>query len=290
MLIDKTFYSIFQQGSRTYFYSSLFFPTHIRKEVFILYGFVRKADNFVDQIPQDTTGFYEFKKDYLKARGGKLSGDIVIDSFVELSHRNDIKDEWVDAFLHSMEMDLSKNIYENIDETMEYIYGSAEVIGLFMSKILNLKPEALLHAQQLGRAMQYINFIRDIAEDIELGRNYFPNSDMDEFDLQSLDYNYTKNHPERFTDFIHCQLQRYCEWQEFAEEGYHYIPRRYLISIKTAAEMYNWTAEQIAKHPFVVYEWKVKPMITKIVATVLSNLIDTMGNKFSKSFCYGPSQ
>ena len=261
---------------------------HIRKEVFVLYGFVRKADNFVDQIPQDKQGFYEFKNNYLKAREGKLSGDVVIDSFVELTHRNEFKDEWVDAFLHSMEMDLNKNTYETLDETLEYIYGSAEVIGLFMSKILGLKPSALPHAQSLGKAMQYINFIRDIAEDIELGRVYFPQDDLKEFGLKSLEVEYTKKHPEAFGDFIHCQLQRYCEWQETAEEGYHFIPRRYLISIKTAAEMYNWTAEQISKHPYVVYEWKVKPMITKIVITVLSNLIDTMGNKFSKSFCYGP--
>ena len=261
---------------------------HIRKEVFILYGFVRKADNFVDQIPQDKQGFLGFKNDYLKARNGKMSGDVVVDSFVELSHRNNFKDEWVDAFLHSMEMDLLKNQYDTLEETLEYIYGSAEVIGLFMSRILRLKEEALAHACSLGKAMQYINFIRDIAEDIELGRTYFPTSDMEEFGLESLNYEYTKNHAEEFTEFIHLQLQRYCEWQEYAEEGYHYIPRRYLISVKTAAEMYNWTAEQISKQPYVVYDWKVKPMATKIVVTVLSNLIDTMGNKFSKSFCYGP--
>jgi len=263
---------------------------HIRKEVFILYGFVRKADNFVDQIPQDTKGFHNFKEEYHKARDGKLSGDVVIDSFVELSHRNQFKDEWADAFLHSMEMDLTKKTYQTLDETLEYIYGSAEVIGLFMSKILGLKNLALPYGQSLGKAMQYINFIRDIAEDNELGRTYFPADDLDEFGLESLKYTYTKHHPEAFSDFINCQLQRYCEWQEYAEEGYPYIPRRYLISIKTAAEMYNWTAEQIAKHPFVVYDWKVKPMITKIMITVLSNLIDTMGTKFSKSFCYGPNR
>jgi len=261
---------------------------HIRKEVFILYGFVRKADNYVDQIPQDKQGFIQFKQDYEKARDGKLSGDIVIDSFIELSHRNDFKDEWTDAFLQSMEMDLAKTTYETLEDTLEYIYGSAEVIGLFMAKILGIKETALPYAQSLGKAMQYINFIRDIAEDLDLGRVYFPQNDLQEFGLTSLNYDYTKHQPEAFSDFINCQLQRYCEWQEHAEQGYHYIPRRYLISIKTAAEMYNWTAEQISKHPFVVYEWKVKPMITKIVITVLSNLIDTMGRKFSKSFCYGP--
>jgi phytoene synthase len=137
-----------------------------------------------------------------------------------------------------------------------------------------LKPESYPAARYLGRAMQYINFIRDIAEDLELGRSYFPQSDLHRYGLESLEYKYTKQHPEEFCNFIRQQIMRYCEWQEFAEKGYPYIPKRYLISVKTAADMYNWTAEQIMKNPFVVYEWKVKPLVTKILTTVVANLID----------------
>jgi len=60
-MINKTLFSIFKEGSKTYFYSSVFFPTYTKKDVFSLYGFVRKADNFVDSIPQNINGFYEFK-------------------------------------------------------------------------------------------------------------------------------------------------------------------------------------------------------------------------------------
>ncbi len=261
MIIDKTFFSIFRKGSRTYFYSSLFFPMHIRREVFILYGFVRKTDNYVDVIPQNREGFYEFKRKYYQAKNGKNTGDVVIDSFVRLAERKGFEDEWVDAFLHSMELDLTKTRYETLDEVIEYIYGSAEVIGLMMAKIIGLPKEAYEHAKYLGRAMQYINFIRDIAEHV-------------------------KQHPEQFKQFLQTQLDRYCHWQEQAEEGFRFIPKRFLISIKTASEMYHWTAEQIAHHPFVVYEVKVKPMISKILLTVFSNLIDTMGTKFSTSFCH----
>ncbi len=108
MILDKTFLSIFRKGSRTYFYSSLFFPMQIRQEVFILYGFVRKTDNFVDIIPQDYNGFYLFKDKYYQAKNGKKSGDVVIDSFVQLAQQKGFEDEWVDAFLHSMELDLKK--------------------------------------------------------------------------------------------------------------------------------------------------------------------------------------
>jgi len=286
MIIDKTFFSIFRKGSRTYFYSSLFFPLNIRKEVFILYGFVRKTDNFVDVIPQNRNGFYEFKERYYQAKQGKETGDIVVDSFVRLAKRKGFQNEWIDAFLHSMELDLTKKRYETIDEVLEYIYGSAEVIGLMMAKIIGLPKESFEHAQYLGRAMQYINFIRDIAEDLDLGRVYFPQTDLRQHGLENLSFEHVKEHPENFEHFIQTQLDRYCHWQEQAEEGYHFIPKRYLISIKTASEMYHWTAEQIAHHPYIIYDTKVKPMISKILLTVLSNLIDTMGTKFGTSFCY----
>ncbi len=285
MIIDKTFFSIFRKGSRTYFYSSIFFPMHIRREVFILYGFVRKTDNYVDVIPQDRDGFYEFKEKYYQAKQGKETGDIVIDSFVRLAEKKKFQDEWIEAFLHSMEMDLTKKRYETIDEVLEYIYGSAEVIGLMMAKIIGLPKESFEHAKYLGRAMQYINFIRDIAEDLDLGRVYFPQTDLRKHGLANLTYDHVKDHPDRFTNFLQTQLDRYCHWQEHAEEGYHFIPKRYLISIKTASEMYHWTAEQISNHPFIVYDMKVKPMISKILLTVVSNLIDTMGTKFGTSFC-----
>ena len=108
MVIDKTFFSIFRKGSRTYFYSSIFFPMPIRREVFILYGFVRKTDNFVDVMPQDREGFYEFKKKYYEAKAGKETGDIVVDSFVRLAQVKGFDDAWIEAFFYSMELDLNK--------------------------------------------------------------------------------------------------------------------------------------------------------------------------------------
>lgn len=273
-MINKTLFSIFRQGSKTYFYSSLFFPTYLRKDVFTLYGFVRKSDNYVDSIPQDINGFYDFKQRYYKAFDGEITNDVVIDSFVKLIENKNFDHKWVDSFLYSMEMDITKKNYETLDETLEYIYGSAEVIGLMMAKIMNLSDESLYYAKYLGRSMQYINFARDIAEDEKLGRIYFPSVDIENYGLKNLNYNHTKNHPEEFINFIHEQLLRYCKWQKIAEEGFKYIPKRYLIPIKTASEMYNWTAEQIYKDPFILYKIKVKPMIKHIFRTIVLNVID----------------
>lgn len=273
-MISKTFYSIFQQGSRTYFYSSLFFPTYLRKDVFTLYGFVRKADNYVDSIPQKIQEFYDFKNKYYKALDGQKTNDLVIDSFVDLIHEKNFDIKWVEAFLESMEMDIIKTRYETLDETMKYIYGSAEVIGLMMAKLMDLPNKSLKHARYLGRAMQYINFIRDISEDILLGRIYFPLEELEKHNLENLDYETVINQKDNFSNFIDAQIQRYCNWQNYAEKGYVYIPKRYLIPVKTASEMYNWTAKQINEYPFTIYSHKVKPMIIKILTTTFLNVID----------------
>jgi phytoene synthase len=279
MLIDKTIFTLFRQGSTTYFYSSLFFPTKIRKNVFILYAFVRKADNFVDQIPQDKIGFYDFRNRFEQAWQGGESNDIVIDSFVYLAKEKKFEKVWIDAFLNSMEMDVTKKVYQTMDDTLEYIYGSAEVIGLFMARILGLVDRSFEFAKHLGRAMQYINFIRDINEDNSLNRLYFPQTELEKFDLESLAYDYVVKHPEQFISFVRAQIDRYCGWQELAEHGYDFIPKRYLIPVKTASEMYKWTGHQIAHEPFIIYRWKVKPMISQIVTETFKSMVDVVSKK-----------
>lgn len=268
-MVDRTLYSIFKEGSKTYFYSSLFFPMDVRGDVFKLYAFVRKADNFVDILPQQKEGFYRFWEDYQDALTGNVCGDVVIDSFVRMMKQRRFNEKWITAFFKSMEMDLHKNIYQTIDETIQYMHGSAEVIGLMMARIMGLPERSYECARYLGRAMQYINFIRDICEDLALGRQYLPRRELNKCGLESLEQKHIIENERRFTQFIHGQIAHYESWQKIAEKGFPYIPRRYFIPIKTASDMYKWTAEQIKKDPKIVYERKVKPSISYIVSRFL---------------------
>lgn len=273
MKINKTIYTIFKKGSKTYFYSTIFFPKKVKRDVFTLYSFLRKADDYVDSIPQDSDRFYAFKDLYHDSKNGSVTEDVVIDSFRELSIRKNFEDEWVDAFLNSMEMDIYKSTYQNLEELETYLYGSSEVVGLFMAKIMDLPRESFNAARNLGKAMQYINFIRDISEDIELGRIYFPQDDLEDFGLKNLEEKNTRVKEENFKGFIEKQLETYKIWQMEAEKGFAHIPYRYLISIKTASDMYNWTAREIENDPFVVYRRKVKPSTSKVVFNVFSNSV-----------------
>jgi len=263
---------IFKRGSKTYYYSSIFFPKDVRKDVSVLYSFVRKADDFVDSIPQDVDGFYDFKNKYEKALSGKRSKNKVIDSFIELQDRKGFDTDWIQAFFHSMELDITKSRYETIDELKQYLYGSAEVIGLMMAKILDLPEESYMPARYLGRAMQYANFIRDIEEDMLLGRHYFPASDLEEFGLSSLEHSETRFKKDDFSIFMEKQVRRYDRWQEIAEDGFRYIPKRYLIPIKTSSDMYKWTTQGIRKEPYLVYDKKLKPSKSRIIAKGMMNI------------------
>lgn len=267
---ERTHYRVFRGGSKTYFNSSLFFPKYVRADVFTLYGFVRVADDFVDRTPQDADGFHAFCKAYRNAVEGRPAGDRIIDPFVELAKRRRFSPEWTDAFLRSMEMDLSRRTYSTLDETLEYIYGSAEVIGLYMARILELPDTALDAAMMQGRAMQYINFIRDVAEDNRLGRTYLPLVDTS---LEDLREETAREHPEEFVRFMRAQVERYERWQDRAEAGYPFIPKRVLVPVKTASDMYGWTARVIHDDPFVVYRRKVKPSRLRILFAIAENAV-----------------
>jgi phytoene synthase len=263
-MVRQDIREIFRRGSRTYFSSSQFFPRFIREDVFVLYGFVRSADNFVDVIPQRDQDFYAFWEKCRLSLKTNPVGDPVIDGFTDLMRRKSFQPEWVEAFFLSMEMDLKKKSYATLKETLAYIHGSAEVIGLMMAAIMELDQAAYSHAALLGRAMQYINFIRDIVEDQAFGRNYFPQEDMKKFHLNSLSLSEILKNRSGFERFIHAQIMRYQEWQKQAEQGFHFVPRRCLIPIRTASEMYKWTADRIEKNPIIVYKKKVRPSKMRI--------------------------
>lgn len=262
-------YSVFKGGSKTYFNSSLYFPEDVRRDVFILYGFARVADDFVDNTPQDECGFTAFCEAWERADCGDLSGDPIIDDFVELSRRRSFESSWTRAFLASMAADLETVAYDRLEQTLAYIYGSAEVIGLYMSRIMGLPDAALPHARMLGRAMQYINFLRDIAEDVELGRRYLPLGDSG---LQSLDEAEVRAKPEIFKTWYREQMDLCRSWHAQGALGYGYIPNRYLMPIRTAEDMYLWTIDVLDKDPLQLYERKVKPPLSQIRRRALRNL------------------
>ncbi|MEI6533353.1 MAG: squalene/phytoene synthase family protein [Candidatus Roizmanbacteria bacterium] len=103
--------------------------------------------------------------------------------------------------------------------------------------------------------MQLINFIRDISEDIELGRTYIPKEDLNLFQLSTI-VPKTNQDKKNFIKLVQYEIANYYKIQEKAEKGHIYLPKRYRVPIATATDMYKWTAKQIQKNPFVILEKK----------------------------------
>jgi len=174
-LITKTYSTSFSKGV------ALLAPS-IRPAIYAIYGFVRYADEIVDTFQDFNQSelLAEFEADYQKALDRKISLNPIINAFQEVVHRYQLQPLVVD-FLASMKMDLFKSEYTTLQEYQQYIYGSADVVGLMCLRVFvngnekeyeRLKPFAM----RLGSAFQKVNFLRDFKDDMEgLGRSYFPN-------------------------------------------------------------------------------------------------------------------
>jgi 15-cis-phytoene synthase len=167
-----------------------FFSKKFHDPIYAIYGFVRFADEIVDSFH----GFdkpkllQRFSEDTFQAIEEGISLNPILNNFQATVNKYKIDRELIELFLRSMEMDLTKKVYETADEYKEYILGSADVVGLMCLRVFcegneekfqELKPRAM----RLGSAFQKINFLRDLkADHYGLGRTYFPGVNMDQFD------------------------------------------------------------------------------------------------------------
>lgn len=165
----------------------------IRGDIYNIYGFVRFADEIVDSFHDYNKAklFDVFENDMEQAIADKISLNPILNSFQYTYHKYDIPHHLVASFMKSMRMDLTKKNYETFDEYREYIYGSADVVGLmclcvFVKGDKEKYEELKESAMALGSAFQKVNFLRDLKADYEdLNRTYFPNTNLLELDEES---------------------------------------------------------------------------------------------------------
>jgi phytoene/squalene synthetase len=162
----------------------------IRQDIYNIYGFVRFADEIVDSFhdynKEDLLALFE--KDLELSLKNKISLNPILNAFQHTVTKYEIPNELIAAFMKSMKLDLTKTEYKTESEYNEYIYGSADVVGLMCLKVFvngdDSKYEILKDsAMRLGSAFQKVNFLRDLKADFEdLNRTYFPNTDLSKLD------------------------------------------------------------------------------------------------------------
>jgi len=249
---------------KTYYLATLLLPPGKRPFVHALYGFARYADEIVDDLASTLT--IDEKEAALRRWSDQLlddlskgaSSDHIGAALVDTVRRFNIPLEHFRAFLHSMAMDISISRYESYPELMEYVYGSAAVIGLEMVPILGtLSDDAYPAAEKLGVAFQLANFIRDVDEDLDRGRIYLP---LDE--LRSFNVSQEMLHARRLTpeirEALRFNIDRVRQLQREATPGIALLAPESRACIEAASELYCGIVDEVEKIDYQIFDKRAK--------------------------------
>ncbi|WP_158412353.1 phytoene/squalene synthase family protein [Ilumatobacter nonamiensis] len=245
----------------TYYWSTKLLPRIKQHHVHALYAFARYADDIVDEIPSQggrdvptedrATALAEFGDRFFADLAAGRSDDPVLKAVVHTVRGFDIDPDAFRRFLTSMTMDLTVESYATWDDLLRYMDGSAAVIGEMMLPILEPSDYdlALPRSRDLGNAFQLTNFLRDIDEDLDRGRQYIPQEDADKF---GVDLAERRISPE-FIDLMRFEIGRCRDLYRSAEVGISMLPDRSAKCVRAAHTLYGQILDQIEAQDYDVF-------------------------------------
>jgi phytoene synthase len=248
---------------KTYYLATLLLPPAKRPFVHALYGFARYADEIVDDLASPLSD--QEKADALEKWGQGVLADIksgtssdhIGCALVDTINRFNIPISYFQAFLHSMTMDLTVSEYQTYEDLMEYVYGSASVIGLQMVPILGMtgvdNEGALACAQKLGTAFQLANFIRDVGEDLERGRVYLPIEELRAHGVSSEMLEERVVTPQ-IKAALKEQIARVRDLQRQATPGIELLAPESRACIEAASELYCGIVDEVEKIDYEIFD------------------------------------
>ena len=249
---------------KTYYLATLLLPKAKRPFVHALYGFARYADEIVDDLASELS--VEEKAEALSTWGNTVLSDLkkgtsqdhVARALIDTVKRFDIPHEHFEAFLHSMTMDLTVQEYETYEDLLEYVYGSAAVIGLEMVPILGpLHKDAFGAAEKLGIAFQLANFIRDVDEDLDRGRVYLPIKELAQFGVTREMLEERVLTPE-IIDALKFQIARVRQLQAEAAPGIAMLEATSRPCIEAASTLYCGIVDEVEKIGYDIFNQRAK--------------------------------
>lgn len=249
---------------KTYYLATLLLPKAKRPFVHALYGFARYADEIVDDLASELS--VEEKAEVLSNWGNTVLADLkkgtsqdhVGRALIDTVKRFDIPHEHFEAFLHSMTMDLTVQEYESYEDLLEYVYGSAAVIGLEMVPILGpLHNDAFEAAKKLGIAFQLANFIRDVDEDLDRGRVYLPLKELGQFGVTREMLEERVLTPE-IIEALKFQIARVRQLQAEAAAGIKMLEPSSRPCIEAASTLYCGIVDEVEKIGYDIFNQRAK--------------------------------
>ncbi len=248
----------------SFYFATQFFPRATRDGIYAVYAFARIPDEMVDDHEkkgkaETLAKLEDWRREWLDAMAAGVSDDAIMNAIVHTFRKYKIPVEEGEAFLRSMFMDEERGRYENYAELEEYMYGSAGVIGLMVTRIVGYSSEAAFpHALKLGYAFQLTNFLRDIREDTEeLGRVYMPQDEMRRFRLADSDIS-LRVHDERFIEFMRFQIERNREVYNEALPGIPMLAWRGRLAVRISYVLYKAILAEVERVNYNVYLGRVR--------------------------------
>ena len=259
----------------TYYWSTLVLPPEKRPHVHALYGFARYADDIVDDlgpvpVAQRAQALASFGERFFADLSTGSSEDPVLKAVVNTVRTLEIDPDCFRRFLRSMTMDLTVERYETWNDLLDYMDGSAAVIGEMMLPVLEpMYPEALPHARDLGNAFQLTNFLRDVNEDLDRGRVYLPQEDLRRFGVRLEERRCT---PE-FVDLMKFEIVRCRELYDSADKGLAMLPKRSRKAITAARRLYSRILDKIEDRNYDVFSGRASVSTTSKAVMVARMLL-----------------
>jgi phytoene synthase len=263
------------QHGKTYYLATLLLPPAKRPFVHALYGFARYADEIVDDLASTLSDAQ--KAEALEKWGSSVIADIksgkshdhIGAALVDTVKRFDIPISYFEAFLKSMQMDLTITQYQSYEDLMEYVYGSAAVIGLQMLPILGtLSDEAYVAAEKLGVAFQLANFIRDVGEDLDRGRVYLPLQELAKHGVTRQMLEARSLTPE-IKSALKEQVARVRQLQAEASSGIKLLSPESRACIEAASELYCGIVDEVEKIDYEIFKKRAKTSTWRRVKVAL---------------------
>lgn len=269
--IPPDFARITRNASKTFYFASLLYPKAVRNDIHILYAFLRTSDDMVDAPQVDMARYEKMKAQTKQALAGEKVNDSIVQAFGQLVKRRNLDEELVWDYFASQDIDLANKSYATYAKLSRFIYGVAEVVGLYMAQIMELHPDSYPYARKLGEAMQLVNIARDIDEDTKAGKCYIPQDERVMCNLtEPLTKEYALAHRDAFIKLMQFQLDRAQRMLRESRTGLTYFPKQYLLPIMVSMDLYESVIKQISHNPLIVFERKVRLSLFKILFTVLS--------------------
>ncbi len=252
---------------RSYYLATLLLPPAKRPHVHALYGFARHADEFVDSLDApDPQRLVEWGARFLRDWDSGSSDDPVAMAALHTAQTWGLPKADFEAFLHSMQMDITITTYATYDDLRGYMYGSAAVIGRQMVPILeSLDDEAYPRAAALGEAFQLTNFIRDVAEDLQRGRVYLPQDELDVFGV-SRELLAAGRVTPAFRELLRFQIARTRSIYRYAEGGVPMLHPSSRDCIRTAIALYGGILDAVEQRGYDVLTARARVSLPRRLA------------------------